>query len=75
MILIDLLDIHSILHPNFIKNFTRSFISGSIAQLFKIVVPLAWLAAIIKFSVSPTEILGNLILFCTSWNPHRAQPN
>ena len=32
------------------------------AQLLKIVVPFAWLAAIIKFSVAPTEIFGKLIL-------------
>ena len=34
------------------------------------VVPLAKLAAIIKFSVAPTEILGNLILF--PFNPFGA---
>ena len=31
------------------------------AQLDKIVIPLAKLAAIIKFSVAPTDIFGNLI--------------
>ena len=44
------------LHPNFTKKFTKSLISGSIAQLLKIVLPLARLAAIIKFSVAPTDI-------------------
>jgi len=38
------------------KKLTKSFISGSIAQLLKTVVPLAKLAAIIKFSVAPTDI-------------------
>ena len=41
--------------------FTRSFISGSIAQLDKTVVPSAIDEAIIKFSVAPTDIFGNLI--------------
>jgi hypothetical protein len=50
------------LHPALIKKLTKSFISGSIAQLLKIVVPLARLAAIIKFSVAPTEIFENRIL-------------
>ena len=50
------------LHPALIKKLTKSFISGSIAQLLKMVVPLARLAAIIKFSVAPTEIFENRIL-------------
>ena len=41
----------------------KSFISGSIAQFDNIVSPFAKLAAIIRFSVAPTDILGNLILF------------
>ena len=45
----------------FIKKLTKSLISGSIAQFDKIVFPLAKHDAIIKFSVAPTEILGNLI--------------
>ena len=51
------------MHPISFKKFTKSLISGSIAQFDKMVVPFAKLAAIIKFSVAPTEILGNLILF------------
>ena len=50
------------MHPAFIKKLTRSFISGSIAQLFKIVVPFARLAAMIKFSVAPTDIFEKRIL-------------
>ena len=63
IILILLFDIHLILHPISFKKFTKSLISGSIAQFDNIVVPLAKLAAIIKFSVAPTEIFENLILF------------
>ena len=36
--------IHFMLHPALIKKLTKSFISGSIAQLLKMVVPLARLA-------------------------------
>ena len=61
-ILRDRFAIHFILHPDLIKKLIRSFISGSIAQLFKVVVHLAKLAAIIKFSVAPTDIFENLIL-------------
>ena len=61
-ILIERLEIHFILHPALFKKLTKSFISGSIAQLLKIVVPFAKLAAIIKFSVAPTEIFENRIL-------------
>ena len=43
------------------KNLVKSFISGSIAQLDKIVSPFARLAAISKFSVAPTETFGNFI--------------
>ena len=50
-----------ILQPNFLKNFIRSIISGSIAQFNKVVVPRAPKAARIAFSVAPTEIEGNLI--------------
>ena len=49
------------LQPILFKKFIRSFISGSIAQLLKVVLPFAKDAAIIKFSVAPTEILGNRI--------------
>ena len=42
-------------------NLVRSYISGSIAQFDKTVVPSAIVDAIIKFSVAPTEILGNFI--------------
>jgi len=51
------------LHPILFKKLTKSFISGSIAQLLKTVVPFAKLAAIIKFSVAPTDIFENFILF------------
>ena len=54
------LEVHFILHPVLIKKLTKSFISGSIAQLFKIVFPFAKFAAIIKFSVAPTEIFGKI---------------
>ena len=47
--------------PNFFRNLIKSFISGSIAQLFKIVLPLALKAASKAFSVAPTEIEGNRI--------------
>ena len=53
--------IHFILHPALFKKLTKSFISGSIAQFFKMVVPFAKLAAIIKFSVATTDILGKYI--------------
>ena len=56
LILIVRFDNHFKSHPNLIKKFVKSFISGSIAQFFNIVVPLANVAAIIKFSVAPTEI-------------------
>ena len=54
--------VHFILHPISFKKLTKSFISGSIAQLLKIVVPFARLAAIIKFSVAPTDIFEKRIL-------------
>ena len=50
------------LHPNFFKNEISSKISGSIAQLSKIVFPFALYVASKAFSVAPTEIEGNLIL-------------
>ena len=50
-----------ILKPNFFKNDIKSKISGSIAQLDKIVLPLAPQAASNAFSVAPTEIDGKLI--------------
>ena len=50
------------LQPIVFKKLTKSLISGSIAQLDNVVVPFAKLAAIIKFSVAPTEIFENLIL-------------
>ena len=41
------------------KKLVKSFfISGSIAQFFNIVFPLAKVAARIAFSVAPTDILG-----------------
>ena len=52
---------HLILQPSFIKKLLKSFTSGSIAQLLSIVLPLALQAAIIKFSVAPTETFGKLI--------------
>ena len=52
---------HLIFAPAEFKKFVRSFISGSIAQFFKTVLPFAKHAAIIKFSVAPTLILGNFI--------------
>ena len=51
------------LPPNLLRNFIKSFISGSIAQFFKTVFPLALNEAKIAFSVAPTEILGRVILF------------
>ena len=51
-----------ILHPIFFKKEIKSLISGSIAQFDRIVFPFACAAAIIAFSVAPTEIEGNLIL-------------
>ena len=47
------------LHPNLIKKLTKSLISGSIAQLDRKVFPFAKQAAIIKFSVAPTDIFEN----------------
>ena len=47
--------------PADFRKFVRSFISGSIAQFFKVVFPCARVAAIIEFSVAPTLILGNFI--------------
>jgi hypothetical protein len=51
-----------ILPPNRFKNKIKSFISGSIAQFFKIVLPFAIKAASNAFSVAPTELLGNFIV-------------
>ena len=48
--------------PANLRKFVKSFISGSHAQFFRYVVPLAKEAAIITFSVAPTDIEGNLIL-------------
>ena len=55
------LPLHLILAPAAFKKFVRSFISGSIAQFFKIVFPLAREAARIVFYVVPTLILGKFI--------------
>ena len=52
-----------ILTPNFFKNKIKSLISGSIAHFFNIVFPLAYEAANKAFSVAPTEIDGNFIIF------------
>jgi hypothetical protein len=46
------------LTPIFFKKSVKFFISGSHAQFFKYVVPFARLAAIITFSVAPTDIEG-----------------
>ena len=43
------LPLHFILAPDLFKKFVRSFISGSIAQFFKTVLPFAKHAAIIEF--------------------------
>ena len=43
-----------IINPNFLRNFIRSFISGSIAQFLRIVTPSALAAANNAFSVAPT---------------------
>ena len=61
-ILISLLPNQFILTPIFFRKSVRFFISGSHAQFFKYVVPFAKLAAMITFSVAPTDIDGNLIL-------------
>ena len=61
-ILSDRFEIHLISQPALIKKFTKSFISGSIAQLLKIVVPFAKHEAITKFSVAPTDIFEKRIL-------------
>ena len=45
-----------IINPNFLRNVIKSFISGSIAQFLRIVVPSALAAANNAFSVAPTEI-------------------
>ena len=45
------------------RKFTKSLISGSIAQFFNTVFPTAKHAAMIKFSVAPTLIFGNFIKF------------
>ena len=58
-----LFPVHLTLQPMFLKKLIKSLISGSIAQFFRIVFPFAKVAAIIKFSVAPTDIFGNLILF------------
>ena len=52
-----------IANPNFFKKIIRSLISGSIAQFFRIVVPLALDAANKAFSVAPTDTVENLIVF------------
>ena len=49
-----------------LKKLTKSLISGSIAQFDNLVMPFAKLAAIIKFSVAPTEIFEKSILFPVS---------
>ena len=51
------------IHWKSVEKIIKSLISGSMAQLLKTVVPFAWLAAIIKFSVAPTDIFENRILF------------
>ena len=47
--------------PDFFKKSIKSLISGSIAQFNNTVSPVACVAAMIAFSVAPTEIFGNLI--------------
>ena len=56
-----LFPIHFILPPAEFKKLIKSFISGSIAQFFNILLPLARVDAIIRFSLAPTETLENLI--------------
>ena len=48
----------SIFAPQEFKKFIKSTTSGSYAQFFKFVTPDVKIAAIIKFSVPVTEILG-----------------
>ena len=56
-----LFPIHLIFAPPELRKFVKSLISGSIAQFFRVVLPLARQEAIIVFSVAPTLILENLI--------------
>ena len=56
-----LLPTHFIFAPAIFKKLVKSLISGSIAQFFKVVFPLAKHEAIIEFSVAPTLIFGNFI--------------
>ena len=58
--------------PIAFRQFPRSIISGSLAALMIWVLPLARLAAIIVFSVAPTDTTGNTILFPTRPFLHRA---
>ena len=60
-IIISLVPAPFILAPIEFKQFVKSIISGSFAALNILVLPFAKEAAIIIFSVAPTEILGNLI--------------
>ena len=61
LIIILLLEIF-IFPPNLLRYLIKSFISGSIAQFFSTVFPLALKAASIAFSVAPTEIEGKFIV-------------
>ena len=56
--------------PNFFKKNIKSLISGSIAQFFKIVFPFAFKDASKAFSVAPTDMDGNLIVFLSSLLEH-----
>ena len=56
------MDCNSISAPIAFKQSIKSIISGSIAILLISVSPLAKVAAIIIFSVAPTEIIGSSIL-------------
>ena len=62
-----------ILAPNFFRKNIKSLISGSIAQFFKIVFPLAFKDASKAFSVAPTDNDGNLIV--VPFNPFDASAN
>ena len=61
LILIFLFLIQVILHPIEFKNFTKSFISGSHAQILIMDLPSAKQAAMIIFSVAPTDILEKFV--------------
>ena len=55
-------ELKNIFAPDLFKKFIKSIISGSIAMFLIIVFPLHNVAAIIKFSVAPTDIVSNFNL-------------